>query len=297
MLFRSVLFVDSGFYYDEDSWVAGAGKELDIKNPVDGSFYYAGKKLKINDNAGGEGTIYTGVGPDGDLEENITNKDWDIVEIEDPPAPPEIDVRYGRARQDADVSFSSTCNWDAIPENCKNKVVYVEGDININAPIKFEGNFDSLTINARGNINLNGNATVGFNSENASLNLIAEKNLNINGTMTSDFDTAQAFFYSEESININAALSDFNCRVRAEENIMISDIFDVYAGEMEVDIPGVFIGGKTGGYCFRRGHCHGHGHGHGRGKGGGGQGNGEDGITEGSFIVESWQELDPESIT
>src|SRR5690554_3258472 len=190
---RQVLYVDPGVYYDEDPWVAAAKKKLITKHPVDGYFYYAGEELQIDDNTGGDpGKIYVGVGPDGQLEvQNITDRGWDVVEIADPPAPPEIELRYGQAGHGADVEYSSGTNWDAIPDECKNMVVYVNGNININAPIILEDNFDSLTIIARGNIHLNGSAPVHFNSENASLNLVAGGDLQINGTMTSNFDTAQ----------------------------------------------------------------------------------------------------------
>src|SRR5690554_5057755 len=113
---RQVLYVDPGIYYDEDPWVAAAKKKLITKHPVDGYFYYAGEELQIDDNTGGDpGKIYVGVGPDGQLEvQNITDRGWDVFEIADPPAPPEIELRYGQARHGADVEYSSGTNWDAI---------------------------------------------------------------------------------------------------------------------------------------------------------------------------------------
>lgn len=261
----------------DDEWVVATEGELDIKCPIHNNYYYAEKRLVLNDNYNRSGTIYVGTGPGGVVEDQNIKPRWTVNKMTNPPKPQEIEVEFFeksfKKKEIEDMGFiylQGPQNWnDGLPSAYENKMIFVDGDLNINKSVTLSGKFQSLTIIATGNLHFNGSAQAVLNHPDASLNLIAGGDLHINGGMhAAGNDTAQAFLYSGRNIRLNSAVGGFVGRLRAKEGVHVNQEFEIHVAPMNVDIPGVIIGGQDGGSNNK-------------------------GPNQGIFAVVSWQEIDP----
>jgi len=261
----------------DDEWVVATEGELDIKCPIHNNYYYAEKRLVLNDNYNRSGTIYVGTGPGGVVEDQNIKPRWTVNKMTNPPKPQEIEVEFFeksfKKKEIEDMGFiylQGPQNWnDGLPSAYENKMIFVNGDLNIDKSVTLSGKFQSLTIIATGNLHFNGDAQAVLNHPDASLNLIAGGDLHINGGMhAAGNDTAQAFLYSGRNIRLNSAVGGFVGRLRAKEGVHVNQEFEIHVAPMNVDIPGVIIGGQDGGSNNK-------------------------GPNQGIFAVVSWQEIDP----
>lgn len=62
----------------DDEWVVATEGELDIKCPIHNNYYYAEKRLVLNDNYNRSGTIYVGTGPGGVVEDQNIKPRWTV---------------------------------------------------------------------------------------------------------------------------------------------------------------------------------------------------------------------------